>query len=186
MFSSGWMWLVTDRDAQLAIVPTFGAGTLLVQSSASSPALEEWVHAVGQPTLTLIEQGGQAPSFTTPSDPHVAPSSSSTPPLASSPLSGALLGGLPPIDPHTPARTMSTHYPTPRNTHATRADPSRLDPKKLGATLYPLLCVSVHVHAWVSAGYGVWGKEEYMKRFWTVVDWAKVDRIFNKVLRSAH
>ena len=27
MFSSGYIWFVTDQDGQLGIVPTFGAGT---------------------------------------------------------------------------------------------------------------------------------------------------------------
>ena len=44
----------------------------------------------------------------------------------------------------------------------------------IGSTLYPLFCVSVHEHAWMSAGYGIWGKEEYLKRFWTVLDWKNV------------
>lgn len=43
----------------------------------------------------------------------------------------------------------------------------------IGETLYPLFCLSVHEHAWLSAGYGVNGKEEYIKRFWSVVDWKK-------------
>ena len=45
---------------------------------------------------------------------------------------------------------------------------------RLGDKLYPLLCVSVHEHAWLGSGYGIWGKEEYMKRFWSVLDWDKV------------
>jgi superoxide dismutase, Fe-Mn family len=44
-----------------------------------------------------------------------------------------------------------------------------------GKTLHPLFCVSVFEHAWMSAGYGVWGKEEYMRRFWAVVDWEKAN-----------
>jgi Fe-Mn family superoxide dismutase len=36
----------------------------------------------------------------------------------------------------------------------------------------------VHEHAWLSAGYGIWGKEEYLKRFWTVLDWKKVSDAF--------
>ncbi|KAK7696581.1 hypothetical protein QCA50_001239 [Cerrena zonata] len=32
MFSSGWVWLCTDPSGNLAVLPTFGAGTLLVRS----------------------------------------------------------------------------------------------------------------------------------------------------------
>ena len=52
--------------------------------------------------------------------------------------------------------------------------------REIGAILFPLLCVSVHEHAWVGAGYGVWGKEEYIKRFWSVVNWGHVSELFGK------
>jgi len=32
MTSSGWVWLVTDANGNLGIVPTFGSGTVLVQN----------------------------------------------------------------------------------------------------------------------------------------------------------
>ena len=54
----------------------------------------------------------------------------------------------------------------------------------MGKTLYPLLCLSVHEHAWMSAGLGVWGKEEYLRRFWSVVDWEKVSASFDRVTRA--
>jgi superoxide dismutase, Fe-Mn family len=47
-----------------------------------------------------------------------------------------------------------------------------------GETLHPLFCVSVHEHAWMSAGYGVWGKEEYLKRFWSCLDWELVAKAY--------
>ena len=31
MTSSGWLWLVTDGQQQLAVIPTFGSGTLLIR-----------------------------------------------------------------------------------------------------------------------------------------------------------
>jgi len=36
----------------------------------------------------------------------------------------------------------------------------------------------------MSAGYGVWGKEEYLKRFWTVLDWMKVSHVYNDKVRT--
>lgn len=32
----------------------------------------------------------------------------------------------------------------------------------------------------MAAGYGVWGKEEWLKQFWTVLDWAKVSDAYAK------
>lgn len=55
---------------------------------------------------------------------------------------------------------------------------TKVDMLNIGETLYPLFCVSVHEHAWISAGYGVWGKEEWLKKFWTVLDWGKVSRAY--------
>jgi hypothetical protein len=46
---------------------------------------------------------------------------------------------------------------------------------------YPSLIIfllfSVHEHMWLTGGYGIWGKEEYLKRYWSVVNWDKVSRI---------
>lgn len=58
--------------------------------------------------------------------------------------------------------------------------PSTTDFDKVGTHLYPLFCLSVHEHAWLTAGYGIWGKEEYLKRFWTVLDWKKVSDLFER------
>ncbi|KAK0534435.1 hypothetical protein OC834_001905 [Tilletia horrida] len=46
-----------------------------------------------------------------------------------------------------------------------------------GAALLPLLCVSVHEHAWMP-DYGVWGKEEYLRQFWECVDWYIVEYLY--------
>ncbi|KAI0356667.1 hypothetical protein OH77DRAFT_1436280 [Trametes cingulata] len=173
MFSSGWVWLVTDKEGRLGIMPTFGAGTLLVRSSRPSDALLEWQRIVGEAVVPLRENEGS------PSEPH--PPSGSPPPPPTSPASG-LAHNPPPLNPHTPARSMSTALPRPPRTYDLTPNMNEgPNLKDLGNVLYPLLCVSVHEHAWVSAGYGVWGKEEYMKRFWTVVDWERVCRIYSKV-----
>ncbi|KAM5532703.1 hypothetical protein V8D89_013595 [Ganoderma adspersum] len=182
MFSSGWIWLVTDQDGQLGIVPTFGAGTLLVRSSKPSAALLEWQRLTGEPVLQYFEDLPPRPAA-----PPSAPSSGLPPaPTAGSPVSG-MAHGAPSLDPHTQARTIAS-YPAPRGTYGTREsgqlNASEPDASKVGTTLFPLLCVSVHEHAWVGAGYGVWGKEEYMRRFWTVVDWAKVVKVYEKVAKA--
>ncbi|KAG8802950.1 hypothetical protein FRC17_006306 [Serendipita sp. 399] len=41
----------------------------------------------------------------------------------------------------------------------------------------PLMCISVHEHMWMAGGYGVWGKEEYLRRLWPVVNWKKISAI---------
>ncbi|KIY45940.1 hypothetical protein FISHEDRAFT_48500 [Fistulina hepatica ATCC 64428] len=51
-------------------------------------------------------------------------------------------------------------------------------------TLFPLFCVSVHEHNWLSAGFGVWGKEAWMREFWSVLDWEKVNKQFGRVMTT--
>ncbi|KNZ71712.1 Putative 37S ribosomal protein S26A, mitochondrial [Termitomyces sp. J132] len=47
--------------------------------------------------------------------------------------------------------------------------------------LFPLFCISVNEHAWMAAGYGVWGKEAWLKEFWTVLDWKKVSQAYERI-----
>ncbi|KAH9853897.1 Manganese/iron superoxide dismutase [Lenzites betulinus] len=162
MFSSGWVWLVADQDSRLGIMPTFGTGTLLVRSNQPSDAYIEWQQIVGD---TVVPSSPSSPSSASPS--------------ASSPLSGMSLNP-PPLNPHTPSRSMS-RLPEPKGLHSLEASQDEIPLKGLGKVVHPLLCLSVHEHAWVDAGYGVWGKEEYLKRFWTVTNWANASKILDKV-----
>ncbi|KAM0791496.1 hypothetical protein ACM66B_005949 [Microbotryomycetes sp. NB124-2] len=43
--------------------------------------------------------------------------------------------------------------------------------------LYPLACLSVHPHCYIH-DYGVWGREEYVKNWWSAVDWRKVEQAY--------
>merc|ERR1711939_288465 len=55
-----------------------------------------------------------------------------------------------------------------------------------GATnaLQPLLCVCAHPHTYMT-DYGVWGREEYVQRWWTRVDWDKVEEAY-KLVKDTH
>ncbi|KAL4241474.1 hypothetical protein ABKN59_000104 [Abortiporus biennis] len=157
MFSSGWLWLVCDQLGNLAVYPTFGTGTLLVRSRNK---LYDQQHIVGQ----SFEEPGRPASH----------AGSSQPPAPTSPTSGAS-HQLPPLHPSSPSRTFATAG-TPSSLfdgNMTAQTPSAADITRVGEKLYPLLCLSMHEHAWVAAGYGVWGKQEYVKRFWSVVNWEK-------------
>jgi len=54
----------------------------------------------------------------------------------------------------------------------------------VGDVIYPLFCLPVYEHAWMSAGFGVWGKEDWLKEFWTVLDWGKVSMAFDHAVKS--
>lgn len=52
------------------------------------------------------------------------------------------------------------------------------NPDQLGRQpLHPLLCLSVHEHCYLQ-DYGVWGREEYVRNWWTKVDWSKVEQSY--------
>ena len=49
-----------------------------------------------------------------------------------------------------------------------------------GLKLYPLFCLSMFEHNWINAELGIWGKEEYVRRFFGVVNWKKASETFSK------
>lgn len=132
MSSSGWVWLVVDGQGKAGIVPTYGAGTVLVQNRL-------------QRGLPDIESSAAT------SSPDGTPASTSDSLFAES--SGALKS-------HGSAKSLKDNG----------------DSYVTGTTLHPLLCLSVHEHAWLP-DWGIWGKENYLARFWEVVDWKKVGRV---------
>ncbi|KAF8707403.1 PAP2 protein, partial [Rhizoctonia solani] len=171
MSSSGWVWLVQDASGALGVVPTFGAGTVLVRNRKHRA-----------PTFTAIV--GES------SDPRNIPSSSASPqtPSAASPLTGSTV-------PRTSQKLTTDKSRTPPSreyaigssySQGPSYNPGDInnilgqshitDFTKIGDVLSPLFCISVHEHAWMSSGYGVWGKEPYLKKFWTALDWEKSQR----------
>lgn len=181
MAGSGYVWFVTDAKRNLAFVPTFASGTLLIRSGAGT------VEPITAPVL-----GEQRDPLTQPAQ---SPTSSTRVPFseasnASSPFSGT--SHIPPqLDPSAPTRTFHTSVLS-RDNYKTRArsfyDPTATslsphgpqdsgDLTTLGEYIYPLFCISVHEHCWLF-DHGIWGKEKYLKEFWTVVDWNQVVKRF--------
>ncbi|OCB87462.1 hypothetical protein A7U60_g5367 [Sanghuangporus baumii] len=179
MVSSGWLWLVTDLQGGLAVVPTFGAGTLLVRSR------QHWKH-VEQETVAR-QSFLSAPFKDLPSSPGVFPKAQDGP-SPSSPVSG--IKATPhKLNPNTPARSMaySAYGATDNDNPSVRdfgfsmsGENDRRMAHQRGSRLYPLLALSLFEHTWLSAGLGVWGKEEYVRRFFDVVDWKRVGEIYSK------
>lgn len=198
MSTSGWLWLALDLNRRLAVVPTYGSGTILVRSRRQAlprglePSLEKQSN-VSSPTALN-------PSVTHPAA-SLFDSSSSTSPLSTSPSHSSS-----PSTPPTPFDRFGQTRAFANRSMTLSPNPSRLfidgqvnrsndldinaavgfvpDSKapihQFGAHLTPLFCVSIHEHAWM-IDYGVWGKEEYMARFWDVLDWRKVSEIHNAV-----
>ena len=168
MSSSGWIWVAVDGRATMGVIPTFGAGTLLVRSRAK----------VLQSVDPVLGENYPAPA--TPTTPPHQPAPSSTTPGPNTPQPSTSRGF------HTSARVENIYggkavglYGRDTDGQAFEGEVPMADFEKIGTHLYPLFCLSVHEHAWLTAGYGIWGKEEYLKRFWTVLDWKKVSDAFN-------
>ncbi|EPQ59507.1 hypothetical protein GLOTRDRAFT_114188 [Gloeophyllum trabeum ATCC 11539] len=199
MFSSGWVWLVADQSGALGAISTFGTGTLLVRSRHQMGGEDDRI-VLG----TVLDRFSQKQTSSRPSgEPNVSsPASTSTAPA--SPTSGVSSSSSPLNPPmhtrslHTSVTRSQESFPTPAGlldsvaAYASIGDeprvsynraPQDLD-DRLGETLYPLFCVSVHERSWMSGGYGVWGKEEYMKRFWSVLNWKKVSERYMAVAGS--
>ncbi|KAI0253154.1 Manganese/iron superoxide dismutase [Lactifluus subvellereus] len=188
--SSGFVWLVTDALGRLGVVPTYGAGTLLIA---------ERRHAHARHPHALADLGGlyQPADASPPPPPPPLPSSSSS---STDPPAGArtLTTAKGPTRPSgaAAARRPANVWSSPDDAPPYRSPvgggvgvgseggPAPLD--TLGRTLYPLFCVSVHEHAWMAAGYGVWGKETYLERFWTCLDWAAVRDAYARYAMHRH
>ena len=224
MFTNGYLWFVTDANGNTGIIPTLGAGTLLVRSRsymAHSKDIELGAdlkqYDRGSPYYPSErgERPGEGLYLVDANEPPVEPedfvaedpnapqvqwppTSRAPPPGVGphSPVSGVRGASTPPtpskVDPrfmHTTAvarEEIEQEWMLPKSVYdadpASRAVP-RTKPEMLhlGEVLYPLFCLSVHEHAWMAAGYGVWGKEEWLKKFWTVLDWQKVSQSYKAV-----
>lgn len=195
MSSSGYVWFVTDQSGVTAVIPTYGAGTLLVRSRQQQTPVGGLVLGEGLKTKG-IPAGNK-----TQTDPDPVAASVSGP-SATSPTSG-LSHSSPPLNPHSSSRTFHartssladfslSNIPTSIYSNPNEIKPQEayhagagFDLTTLGETLFPLFCVSVHERAWISAGYGIWGKEEWLKQFWAVLDWNKVSEAYVKWVKDS-
>jgi len=188
MFTNGWVWMVTDPQGNLGILPTYGPSTLLIRSRmnmANKSILFRENDLDSQKNPTPPING----STTTPPPPGVGPTSPISG-LSSRPFgaSGSTL------DPH--GRSYSFAHILediikPKKDLSDGEDDYSDDARGVknpsskvltaGDSLYPLFCLPTYEHAWMSAGFGVWGKEAWIKEFWTVLDWRKISRTYDDV-----
>lgn len=175
MFGSGWLWLVADNTGDLAVVATYGPGTMLIRSR---------------------EQKGLQPSILGEARTTVGPDASTT--LRSRPNNFSRYGAFPsafagvpsspvsgsnmrlPLDPNpiTPSRSFTLKA-------ATEAIAKGNDDRTgVGYDLIPLLACSIHEHCWLR-DHGVWGKKEYLTNFWSVVDWRKLGTTYERLFGPA-
>lgn len=177
---SGYVWFVTDAKRNLAFVPTFASGTLLIRSGAGM------VEPVTTPVLGELPPSTDHAGASTRTPPSERSGASTT----SSPLPGTP-HALSQRDPSSWARTFHTSVLSHANyrtrassvydptvpSHAPLGPQDQRDLTTLGEYIYPLFCISVHEHCWL-LDHGIWGKERYLKEFWAVVNWDQVVQRF--------
>jgi len=182
MFGSGYVWLVHDYKMNLSVAATYGAGTMLIRSRRHLGP-REWTLGATQPS---------------PPPPTIQPSKADTttrlptlypPPYhRPSPTSGAQYNQ--PLSPYRikPNRSFSSTLSLSSSHFAKYATESLLvNPNttvekssaapQFGERLAPLFACSIHEHCWIR-DHGVWGKEAYLRNFWDVLDWRKVETIW--------
>ena len=192
MMGSGWVWLATNQQHDLAVIPTFGPGTLLVQSQryqGFSPDQPVAGEALKNGTNIEVTDASAEPlSMYSRKNTGRGPSHKSFSGATTSPASGSYTSSQPPRNPLLPqSRSISSTLATlsnMRNDAKKFADTTpflhgSVNPNLETSSLLPLFCVSVHEHAWMT-DYGVWGKEEYLRNFWSALDWAKVARVYEQ------
>jgi Fe-Mn family superoxide dismutase len=167
-----------DKALQAAIAKTYGSKEYLISSmSAAAQGIfgSGWIWLVadcqsnlgiiatyGAGTLLARSRASLAPplfaeTLVEPKVPSSLPSSHNEQPLLSP--TGEVQ-----------KRAFNAHN-IPGSEHARLLDSIDLHS---GEYLYPMFCISVNEHAWLSSGYGIWGKKEYLRQFWTSLDWNKV------------
>ncbi|CEQ39646.1 SPOSA6832_01205, partial [Sporobolomyces salmonicolor] len=169
--SGAYIWLVTDPNGNLGVIGTYAGGTILVNerrqmgygsyANKDVKVLGEEIEVADEAaTLSASEEGaaatGAAPTQWETISPSATPRSSNA----------------------KPNNLLSSATPSPRSVFASSLS-SHNDPRaSIGRALHPLVCVSTHPHCYLG-DYGLWGREEYVRKWWGAVDWSKVEEAFD-------
>lgn len=208
MFGTGYVWLVMDSVDNLAVLATYGSGTVLVQgdrirapeqdflpgqkrkagSAANAPsnrankaAVEAAQQAIGHETerQPTREYENEASSQPASSGPGASSSPFGQPRgMHTSAVQAATTGAPAPGPAETYARSSYLPASMGKNVFSS-AVPRRQEPKRF-LSIHPIFCLSLHPHVYIP-DYGVWGKEKYIQNFWKSVDWAKANERYRGV-----
>lgn len=175
--SAAYVWLVTDPNGNLGVVGTYAGGTVLVkerrQMGFGSYAGQD-LRVLGEEVEAAAGEASEASSST--------PSSSSTPAApawksVTSPSSRRQQPGA------ATANLLSEGSLSPSSV-LNSALASHHGAAAIGKQLHPLVCLSTHPHCYLE-DYGLWGRDEYVKKWWGAVDWKKVEEAYEGFVRKA-
>ncbi|KPV74615.1 uncharacterized protein RHOBADRAFT_44131 [Rhodotorula graminis WP1] len=178
--SGAYVWLVTDPSGNLGVVGTYAGGTVLVKER------HQMGHGAfaGRDLRILGErvevEGGDAAA---PATASAAGESSAPEPSAweavSSPAARSNKGN---TSSSSAATLLSEGALSPSS--ILNAGLSAHHGARVGQSLHPLACISVHPHCYLG-DYGLWGRDEYVRKWWAAVDWKKVEDAFDAFTRKA-
>jgi Fe-Mn family superoxide dismutase len=191
MAGSGHVWLVSDQDGRLAVLPTFASGTLLVRARQMSSYAKGYYGdadrakeaearayqlggAIPEPAFGTQRRNWATDATSSPTSGVGGATGSRPAPLGSRTLATGAGSG---FNVATPSSVYGVSSPAVQNANEARAHNVTDKPAPLtevGNVIWPLMCVSIHERNWVSAGFGTWGLEKWLGEFWSVLDWGKV------------
>ncbi|BGP16422.1 hypothetical protein JCM10213_004022 [Rhodosporidiobolus nylandii] len=172
--SGAYVWLVTDPHGNLGVVGTYAGGTVLVKErSQMGPGayggrelrvLGEQVEvAEGAAAAAASAASEVAPEAAAPAWQTVQSQRGAKGATAASLLSEGSYSASSVLNGQIAAHSGIAH---------------------VGKQLHPLVCVSTHPHCYLG-DYGLWGRDEYVKRWWGAVDWKKVEEAYEGFTRKA-
>ncbi|CAO1629178.1 unnamed protein product [Sympodiomycopsis kandeliae] len=162
MSGSGYLWLVWDVTARkLGIVPTYGAGTILVQKRQQrGPAGFEAQASLTEEQIAKSSSSSDSTQETSNSD---------------QPSQETEKGPLSSSSSRVPQETIDRISNVAQDSPSTYAESNQPRDR----ILTPVMCLSVNEHAWMN-DWGVTGKQEYLVRFWDAIDWNRVESLMSK------
>lgn len=179
--SGAYVWLVTDPSGNLGVVGTYAGGTVLVkerhQMGHGAYAGRD-LRVLGERVEVEGSGEGAVPATASASE---SPETSAWE-AVSSPASRSNKGSSSSSSSSSAATLLSEGALSPSSILS--AGLSAHHGARVGQSLHPLACISVHPHCYL-ADYGLWGRDEYVRKWWTAVDWKKVEDAFDAFTRKA-
>lgn len=162
--SGAYMWLITDTKGNLGIVGTYAGGSLLVQGREQRMKTFTEGGILGEPTKSIEEgEPTEKKVLSAASAAAIEMRANEVTASFAAPAASKPLGQMSNLIKDSGASFAATNMTT--------------------TTYYPLLCLSLGAHTY-AAEYGIWGREEYVKNWWSCVEWKRVEESWRDIVGS--
>ncbi|BGP40205.1 hypothetical protein JCM10450v2_004184 [Rhodotorula kratochvilovae] len=168
--SGAYVWLVTDPSGNLGVVGTYAGGTVLVKERHQmgyGPYAGRDLRVLGEQVEAPAAAAEGAEAAEEPKSAWETVSSPAT-------RKGGNAGGA--------ANLLSEGALSPSSILS--AGLSAHHGARVAQSLHPLACINVHPHCYLE-DYGLWGRDEYVRKWWGAVDWKKVEDAYEAFTRKA-